>query len=93
MFTDPPAVPGCLQLPPRSYKTGSQNLTCDLGDTFQPRHRQQDDDTLVGTHPEQTLANQETGDAQVLLACRERGQREQHTLLGGRQCVLGATPR
>ena len=86
------ALPGHLQLTvPGPAQTGSQSLTCDLGDAFQPRHRQQDNNTLVGAHPEQTLADQEAGDTQVLLACGERSQREPHSLPQGRQWVLGAS--
>lgn len=93
--TDTPQTYGheapCPQAPPSAWAPTrlSQNLTCDLGDAFQPRHRQQDDDTLVGAHPEQTLADQEAGDAHVLLACSERSQREQHAPWG-LQWVLGA---
>lgn len=67
-----------------------QNLTCDLGNAFQPRHGQQDDDTLVGAHPELTLADQEAGHAHVLLACSERGEHEQNAPWG-QQWALGAT--
>lgn len=68
--------------PPLAARSCLPAPTCDLGDAFQPRYRQQHDGALVGAHPEQTVTDQEAGDTQLLLACGGRGQREQQVLLG-----------
>lgn len=45
--------------------------TCNFWDTLQFGHRQGDDYTLGSAHPQQPLANQQTGDSQALLTFKK----------------------
>lgn len=40
-------------------------LTCDLGDALQGGNREGEDDALTGPHPQQALAGQQAGDANL----------------------------